>query len=192
MKRRSAHSPGCVGRAGPPTSLRGDLSPPGPLPWPTARDGLLPRGERSFRPLCWRSKRGCSLPGLTASAGAPPARPPASLPGPRADARGGESGVSPRKGPERSCRCPAWRPSPRPRPSANGTEALSTPGGLSQGRGSSRPGTLRARCPLALAHSGGWPASPRESAKGTEATCYSRLPFPPRPPAPPPLPAGAA
>lgn len=57
------------------------MSPPGPPPLAegprSAAGGLLPRGKRSFRPQCRRSKSGGSLPGLGAAAGAPPARPPA-------------------------------------------------------------------------------------------------------------------
>lgn len=148
-----AHSPSCVGRAGPETSPWGDLCPrPVPLPWPRARDrppeASYPGASGASGHSVRAAKAAAPCPGSLPRLGP---RPPARLPGPRADARGGEScPPPPKKGPERSCRCPARRPSRTPRPSADGT------GGRSQGRGSSRPRALLAgaRRPLLRAHSG--------------------------------------
>lgn len=187
-----AHSPSCVGRvAQQPAS--GVTSVPARSPSPgrgpeIGRWRPLTQG-RAELPATVLAQQKLLLPApLAASAGAPPAR----LPGPRADARGGDSGAPPRKGPERLCRCPAWRPSPTPRPSADGTRAWSAPGGQSQGRGSGRPGALPAAAPwpLRLALSGGRrrPSACQRRARGPPVT---PAPLPPRPPAPPP-PGGAA
>lgn len=81
-----------------------------PPPWPRARDptpdASYPAASGASGHGCWHSKSCSSLPGLPASAGAPPAQPPLG-----GNWRRGERGSLPRKSPERSRRHPARRPS---------------------------------------------------------------------------------